>query len=321
MQAFIYRLEYAALRIVAGIVQLAPWSLARAITRVGGYLCWLLDRRERKVAAAANLRRAFPDMGFEEARRTVRRVYDHLADCVLDLLKLARLAGEEGGAELFETVGFEKLEDASRHTGIVLVTGHFGHWEVLGTAASLVGYPVQTVGRNFDNALIDEYVSQLRGLTGQRMLPRHGATLQMFRMLGEGANVGMLIDQDARRQGIFVDFFGRPASTTDVAGRLCVRTGAVAAFVYAERISGQNRFRIVCSDVVHPDPDAPAQSEVHRITQRLTRDLEDVVRRAPHQWLWLHRRWKTWPGKYENLGNGSRRGGRPPGRRALPGKE
>jgi len=321
MQALIHRLEYIGLRILAALIHVAPWGLVRAMARGCAWLAWLLDRRERKARAAENLRRAFPQMSPREANRTVRRVYRHLAECLFDLLKLAKLARQGDGARYFEAIGFEKLEDAARQTGVVFATGHFGHWEVLGTAASLLGYPVWTIGRNFDNALIDEYVRRVRGVTGQRMLPRHGATLQMFRSVREGENVGILIDQDARRHGIFVDFFGRPASTTDMAGRLCVRTGAPAAFVYAQRIPGQNRFRIVCADVIHPDPDAPPESEVRRITQRLTKDLEDVVRQAPQQWLWLHRRWKTWPGKYRKHAAPAREEERPESERNVSPRE
>ena len=281
------------------LFQALPWGVARRLAHAMAWGTWALDKGSRKREAVENLLRAFPQMRANEARRTVRRVYYHLADTVLDWLKLARLVGRGGGKDLFEFVGFEKVQEAARGKGIVFVTGHFGHWEALGIATPLAGYRIWTVGRSFDNELLDRYINRLRSVTGQQIVSSHGATRQVFRVLAEGTNVGVLIDQDARRHGIFVDYFGRPASTTDVAARLCLRTGSPAVFFYAERIPGQNRFRVVCTDVIEPLPGEERQAEVRRITQRLTSDLEEVVRRTPEQWLWLHRRWKTWPGKYD----------------------
>ncbi len=302
MRSVLYFLEYIAARVVIGLFQVMPLALGRAIARAWAFGTWAFDKRSRKEEAAENLRRAFPEMSEKDARRTVRRVYYHLADSVLDWLKLARLAGRPGAERLFETVGREKLDALPPGRPIVFVTGHFGDWEALGIAASLMGYPIWAVGRSFANERLDRYINRLRGVTGQHVVSKHGATLQVFRVLAEGTNVALLIDQDARQHGIFVDFFGRPASTTDLAARLSLRSGSPAVFVYACRLPGSFRFRIVCGDLVEPDPDADPAEEVHRITQRLTSDLEEAVRRMPEQWLWLHRRWKTWPGKYPARG-------------------
>jgi KDO2-lipid IV(A) lauroyltransferase len=307
LRSVIHLLEYLAARVVIGSFQVMPLPLGRVVARAWAFCTWGLDRRSRKLEAAENLRRAFPEMGEKDARRTVRRVYYHLADSVLDWLKLARVAARPGAERLFETVGRERLAQLPPGKPIVFVTGHFGDWEALGIASSLMGFPVWAVGRSFANERLDRYINRLRGVTGQHVVAKHGATLQVFHVLAEGTNVALLIDQDARQHGIFVDFFGRPASTTDLAARLSLRSGSPVAFVYAHRLPGRFRFRLVCSDLVEPDPEADQQAEVHRITQRLTKDLEDVVRRMPEQWLWLHRRWKTTPGKYRPRG---RRGAR-----------
>jgi KDO2-lipid IV(A) lauroyltransferase len=313
LRLLIHRLQYLGARALLGMIQMLPWGVARRMGRLGAWWSWTFDQPARKAMAAENLRLAFPEMDPRQVRRTVRGVYCHLADSIVDWLKLARLADRGRAADLFEIVGFEELQAASRGRGVVFVTGHFGHWEALGIAGGLVGFSSLAVGRSFENELLDDYIGRLRGTTGQRVVSKHGATLQLFRALAEGTNVALLIDQDARHHGIFVDFFGRPASTTDMAGRLCVRTGAPAVFVYAQRIPGRNRFRIVCADIVEARPGEDASSEVHRITQRLTRDLEEVVRQAPEQWLWLHRRWKTWPGKYNSHGARTAAGAPSPG--------
>lgn len=291
-------LMFVALRTVESFLRVLPWRTGRSVARLSGDLAYLLDRPQRKRNALANLMRAFPSLSRTEGKRTLRAVYGHVMESILDGLNFSRFAQHWDAADLLECVGFEKLDGLPRQTGVIFVTGHVGHWEVLGSASLLVGYPVWSMGRGLRHPLVDRYVRKLRESTGQRILPKRGALRSIIRLLRRGENVAFLIDQDARREGVFVDFFGRPASTTVSPARISIYTGAPIAFVYARRIGGQARFRVVLTDVVVPRRGNDARAEARRITQRLTRDLEEVVRQAPEQWLWLHRRWKTYPGKY-----------------------
>ena len=281
------------------LLQALPWRLARRVARLLGGLAYLLDVSGRKRLALANIRRAFPDISDREARRILRGVYCHFAAAVVDTANVCRFAGREQRDELFETVGFEKLRAMPRRTGVIFVTGHVGHWEVLGVASSLLGYPVWSIARRLKNPLIGRFLTRVREAMGQRTMVKEDAWRQIIRLLQRGESVAALIDQDVRSKGIFVDFFGRPASTAPSVARLAIRTGAPVAFVCARRVGSQNRFRIAVTDLITPQPERSRDQEVRRITQRLTQDLEDVVRQAPEQWLWLHRRWKTRPGDYE----------------------
>ncbi len=289
---------YALMRNVVAAVQVLPWRSGRALARGLGRVACVLDRSTRKANAEENLSRAFPELSKQEVKAIIRDVYPHLSTVLLEGLEFSRAVMRGQGRGLLETEGFEQLKEAGRQTGVVFVSGHFGQWEVLGAAAQLLGYPLWTVRRGFDNVFVEDYVRRLRKQRGQRMLGKHRVLRRMIRLVERGQNVAMLIDQDARRHGLLVDFFGRPASTTTAPARLALRTGAPVAVVYGRRIEGRNRFRIVLENVVRPDPDADYRSEVRRITQRITHDLENVIRRAPERWLWLHRRWKTYPGKY-----------------------
>jgi len=291
-------LLYAVTRVVMGVLLLLPWSVSRQVARGMGVLGYLLDRASRKDTARYNLRMAFPSWDDAQVVRTLRRVYMHLSESLVDSYRFLHAAQHGRTGDLLECVGMERLSEVPKDRGIIFVTGHFGHWEVMGAAAGFIGHPVWTVGRRFRNEFMDGYVTRLREGTGQQMIDKHGAPGRMLRLLRRGDNVAFMIDQDVRRNGIFVDFMGRPASTTPAAARMALRTGAPIAFVVAERLDGQNRFRITLKDLVFVDGDGAADGEIHRITQRLTSDLEAVVREAPAKWLWLHRRWKTYPGKY-----------------------
>jgi KDO2-lipid IV(A) lauroyltransferase len=129
--------------------------------------------------------------------------------------------------------------------------------------------------------------------------------------------VALLIDQDARREGIFVDFMGSPASTHTSVARLSLATGSPIAFVYSVPEPRGLRFRVEITDVVRPRPDADEDTEIFRMTQRLTSDLERVIRKYPEHWLWTQKRWKTYPGKFER-GKRPRRGILHPDREPTP---
>ncbi|MFO8008032.1 MAG: lysophospholipid acyltransferase family protein [Candidatus Brocadiia bacterium] len=291
-------LAYAAARNICAAAVALPWHVGRAVGRLSGHLAYVLDRRSRKQNAVRNIVRAMPGLNRAQARRLVREVYCHLGEALLDALQFARRLEGRSCNGLVHTSGFAQLDGRTRKTGIIFVTGHYGHWEILGAAAQRLGYPVWSIRRGFDNVYLDRYVARLRERTGQHVLGKHGFLRHMVRLVESGRNVGLLVDQDARRHGIFVDFFGRPASTTTAAARVAVRTGAPVAFVRARRLGRQDNFQVAVDDVIHPRPDADPRAEVRRITERMTRDLEEAVRETPEQWLWLHRRWKTYPGKY-----------------------
>ena len=292
---------YAFARTVFTCLRVLPWETGRKACRNLGRLFFRLDRSRRKANAIENLCRAFPAAGRSEARRLLRASYAHLLSSVLDALHFVRLVGRRPLESLLETEGFEKLPDPSCGLGVMFVTGHIGHWEVMGAAAAALGYPVWTMTRPSRNPFLRRYVARLRSQTHQHTLHRHGSLRRMLQLLRTGRHVALLIDQDARRHGVFVDFFGRPASTTPAPAMIALRAGAPVVFVHARRVRGGNRFRVTVEDVVWPDPEAGKREEIHRITQRITRDLEEVVRRAPEEWLWLHRRWKTDPDKHRKM--------------------
>jgi len=286
---------YLVARTSLAILQALPWSVARVVARYPADVTRLLDRRERKQMALANLRAAFPDLKEAEIRRILRNVYRHFSEAVVDSANVSRRAARGDYEGLFELEGFEKVRDVPEGRGIIFVTGHFGQFEVLGLASPLIGLPVWSIARDTSNPYLARHVRRMRQSSGQKTLEKEDSWREVLRLLRRGEHTALLIDQDARRKGIFVDFFGRPASTAPSAGRLAVYTGSPAAFTYARRIPGQNRFRLVLKDLIFPRPDADPAAEVHRITQRLTHDLEEEIRKAPQEWLWLHRRWKTKP--------------------------
>ncbi len=298
----IYAAQYAVVRALAAVTFALPWDVARRGARIMGFLFFVVDRRRRKLRAVDNILRAFPRMDVPDAWRMLRSVYIELSESTLDGVRVLGALRSEPPEKLIELEGFEKLSDLDRGSGVVLVSGHVGCWEALTALPMLTGRPLWTLARGFRNPWIDRYVQRLRAVTGQGVLDKHGNVLRLFHLLRQGADVGLLIDQDARRHGVFVDFFGRPASTHHLAARLCLRARVPAALISAHRIPGRNRVRIVCQKVIRPRPDGEWRKEVVRITAEITSALEELIRKKPEAWLWSHRRWKTYPGKYGTAG-------------------
>jgi KDO2-lipid IV(A) lauroyltransferase len=195
--------------------------------------------------------------------------------------------------------GFDPAEISGR--GVIFVTAHMGSWEVLGALSALVGYPLWSLARPLDNPLLDRLVVRHREQHGQHILDRRGAILHAMRLLRAGEHVAFLVDQDARRRGVFVPFFGRPASTVASVARLSIATGAPVVFCYALRETDELRFKVYVDGPLWPDPGVPRDEEIVRITATFTRWIEQAVRKSPERWLWLHRRWKTVPTEEQML--------------------
>jgi KDO2-lipid IV(A) lauroyltransferase len=259
---------------------------------------YLFDKPSRKRRMARDIGDAFPEFTRSQISKIVLDCYRSVSESLIDSRNFMRFARPDTIRDLVEIEGKELLDGLGRKGGIVFATGHFGCWEMLGAASALIGYPAANIARPRNNPVLNKYIRKLREASGQRILEKKGSMREAINGLRNGLNVGFLIDQDARRHGIFLDFFGKPASTLTGVVRIAIYTGAPMVFIYSRRIPGQNRFRVVFQDVIQPRHDVGTREEVFRIAQRFTKDLEDVVRQWPSEWLWLHSRWKSYPGKY-----------------------
>jgi KDO2-lipid IV(A) lauroyltransferase len=181
---------------------------------------------------------------------------------------------------------------------VVFVTGHVGLWEMCGLGYTAHGYRLYSIARPLDNERINSLVDGVRERFGQRILAKRGALVAALRALREGISVGMLLDQDAGKHGVFVPLFGRPASTLPTAAEIALRSGArlVCSATWRDESAGVHRLRlgrIITVSRWKGPRDEHYDAEVRRITAEYTAEIEAAVREHPEQWLWLHRRWKT----------------------------
>jgi KDO2-lipid IV(A) lauroyltransferase len=264
--------------------------------RLGGALGRLAYRPLgiRRALVESQLRAAFPERSDDWILAMAAGSYAHLGREGLAMLRLSKLSPEEVRART-GLDGLERfLEAVAEGRGVVMVTGHLGNWEIGGAALAVRGVPIDVVAQRQSNPLFDRMVVETRARLGMRVIPRGRATRQGLRSLRAGRVVAFVADQDARRAGDFVPFFGRLASTHRGPALLALRTGAPLFVGLGMLRTPEGGYHARIEEVV-VDREGEVDEVVYRLTAAFTARLEAGVRIAPDQYFWQHRRWKSRP--------------------------
>jgi KDO2-lipid IV(A) lauroyltransferase len=285
-----HRLEHVSVVVIRAAVRWWPWWLVRAIGRLLGVLYYLVDGRRRRVTLD-NLGRAFPWRSPRDRRTIARHVFAHFGRLLFDILKFSSLSREEMLRRV-EWDGDERVRQAqAQGKGYLLVTGHFGFWEIQAVVHGLRLGPIGVLARPLDNPRLNVMLEQVRQATGNTVIYRRGAMRRALRHLHANLGVGMLIDQHVHTpDAVFVEFFDRPVATTSSLARLALRTGAPVVPLFAVPLA-DGRYRMIYEHPVEPPRDESSE-EIQAFMQRCTDVLEMYVRRYPELWLWMHRRWR-----------------------------
>jgi KDO2-lipid IV(A) lauroyltransferase len=293
---FVDRLQYLALRFVSMILHSFPVDANLRTASLIGTLMYRFDRRHRE-RALANLRRSFPEMSERRREQLALRSHQDLVKLGVEVLFTTRLVHLDTWAKYIELENFREAVGLllRKDQGLIMLTGHYGTWEVLGYLLATLGFHTTSIARPLDNPYVNDWVLGVRERQGQRIIDKNGATSEVIDVLTKKGAVGFIADQNAGSKGIFVDFFGRKASTYKSIGLIAMQFDVPVVIGYARRDPNRFHFTVGVQDIIYP-PDWKDQPDPLRyITQRYTTALEDVVRAEPGQYLWVHRRWKTRP--------------------------
>lgn len=287
---------YLFVRAVVALIQALPPALARQLACALARVAFRVDRRHREVAKE-NLRHAFPQRYSEsELDALVLRVYTHFLTLVMEIALLPRKLHVDNWRQYIELVGSDRTLDAlTSGRPLLIVTGHFGNWEMAGFAIGLLGFKTFAVARVLDNPHLERFLKQFRQKTGQKILAKKGDFDQLQEHLEQGAVVATLADQDAGPRGMFVDYFGRPASTFKSIALLSMQYQVPILVIGVPKVGEPMKYQVIAADFIDPAEFADRADAARAITQRFTTALEGVVRRYPEQYFWLHRRWKHQP--------------------------
>ena len=289
------RLQFALAWALIKTLRVLPRGMARAMAAIGVRLL-LFALPKLKKTAEFNLRLAFPQWTGAQRRLTLKKMTRNLGWMAAEF---ARMPGYT--KENIETVvildGQENfLAGHSRGKGVLYLTGHIGAWELSSFAHALYGFPLHYMARPLDNKPLDALVNQYRGLSGNKPIFKNESARVMLRILKEAGTVGILADQNTMPgEGAFVDFFGTPACTTTGIARVALHTDAAVVPGYAYWDENLRKYRLRFEPPVELVRTGDAERDVVENTQRFTKVIEDIVRRYPEQWVWIHARWKTRP--------------------------
>jgi Kdo2-lipid IVA lauroyltransferase/acyltransferase len=278
--------------------RLFPRKLFLKLGKEFGSLAYLLDQRHRKIALS-NISKALPELSKEEGVKTIRECYRYFGMYLFDLLHSIRGYRPEF-LEKCEYDGLEHLAAAyAKKKGVLLYTAHYGAWEVNAQANSYKGFPLNVIARRLDNPYLEKLLTKFRTRTGSGVIDKKDGFRPMLRTLKEGKGIAILIDQNVTTEDrVFVNFFGRPASTTPALALLKLKTDADIIPCFAFPLpDGRYRFRYC--DPVQVDLTGDRKEDIFRITQACTKIIENEIRQQPQYWLWMHRRWKTQPSTKE----------------------
>jgi KDO2-lipid IV(A) lauroyltransferase len=257
----------------------------------------VLDRRHRRIALT-NLRLCFPERSHREHVRILRGMWRNLGWMAAECCQMRRLSPETVGrwVEIDDPERWGAVVARYGRGGVLVLTGHFGNWELFAYAQGLYGYPVHMVYRALRNPRIDEFVARVRRAAGTATVRKSVGGAGIVGAVRGGALIVIPSDQNAtRRLGTFVDFFGVPASSNTGLARLALRTGLPVVPAFLVREGRRARHRIVVGPPLEIQRTGDREADIRENTRRCQRILEDMIRRHPEHWLWVHKRWRTRP--------------------------
>lgn len=287
-------LVYVVVRVLICVAQAVRIETGQAVAR---FLAWFFDEvlRLRRGVIDDNLCHAFPEWSDEKRRRLARRMWEHLFVLVLEVAHSPRKIHETNWRDYISLKDHERLVRMllgdDRPT--LIVTAHFGNFEVAGYVLGLLGFPTYTVARTLDNPFLDRFLNDFRGKTGQYIIPKNGGYDQILAVLGQGKTMTLLADQHAGDKGCWVEFFGRQASAHKAIALLALDNDCPVIVSSARRVDDRPlHVELAISAIADTRELRDELGTIGNVTQWYTSRLEDMIRQSPEQYWWIHRRWK-----------------------------
>lgn len=288
---FINYLEYAIFLLLNLVTKAVPRRLALKLgAAIGGCTPYLMPKRRE--TAYNNLQRAFPEKTEAEISSIMKQMFRHLGKSAIEMLLVDTFNAYRDLERFFEFHGLEHLRQAyDLDRGVLIVSGHIGFWEVGTFFLGALGYPADFVAKRMRNPYIGRHFEKLREAGGGRVIDARQGARKIVRSLAEKRVVCVLLDQHTSpKTSVKVDFFGRPVYTTPIITQIARKYDVPIVPMFSYRTE-DDRYQIYCEPPIRFANDHDPESIVEQ-TALLTARIEAAVRKAPHQWFWVHRRWR-----------------------------
>ncbi len=288
-------LGYVLMRVALFILFLFPVSWCHRFGRFLGRLMWKHYKRGR-IRAMDNLRASYPEKDIEWLEATGKRSFEQLVMLAIDVMFTPRLVEKDNWTDYARVINIERAKWMMKENkGMLMLTGHYGNFEIMGYMLGLFGFEVYSIARPLDNPYINDYLYGIRQRKGQKIINKKGATEEMTQLAEAGATLCFISDQDAGRKGVFVDFFGRKASSYKSIGLLAMQYNLPIGIGVCRRVNDAFSFEIEVGRIIMPSEWAEKEKPLDWVTAEYNKELENLICKDPTQYWWLHRRWKTRP--------------------------
>lgn len=290
MQAFL-------LSIISRLIQWLPYQICCLIAYLLGFILFSIIRIRRNIVLQ-QIEKCFKNQySHREIREIARKSYYHYVLFLLEFIRLPRFTPNELKENL-TMHGIENIKAAYKQKrGILIASGHIGLWELGAAALSAHGYPGKVYAQPIHNIVINQWINNIRASHYIQVISKKFAIRHIIQFIEQNGIVGLLLDQDARRHGIFVPFLGSPSSTFQGPAYISIRANCPIIPCFVIRRWDNRKFDVYIEPAIEPDLTQPESYEIERITKILNSILESYIYKYPEQYFWFHRRWKTIPDK------------------------
>jgi len=288
-------IEYAAVWLIVKGLGMLPRRTARSIgAGITRFIYALLPRLQK--TAQINLRIAFPECSEAQRHIIIRGMLRNLGRMAAEFARFPKY-NRNNIEQIVVLDGHENfLKGQRRGKGVLYLTGHIGTWELSSFAHALYGFPLHYMARPIENSRIDALVNRYRSLSGNQPIFKNESARVTLKVLKEAGTIGILADQNTMpSEAIFVDFFGKAASTTTGIARLALHTDAAVVPGYAVWDERLGKYCLRFEPPVELIRTGDSERDILENTQKFTKVLEDIIRKYPDQWVWVHGRWNTRP--------------------------
>ncbi len=266
-----------------------------------GQLLHRFNKRHRE-RGITHLTMAFPDKSRDEIEQINAQMFEHFVRIIVEVMHTPRLVTPDNWPQTASIPDFSRpLEILNARRPAILLTGHVGNWEMLGTLMAVIGFKLNAIARPIDNPLINDWLLGIREKRGLKVITKWRATDVMLDVLDSGGILAFIADQNAGDKGLFVPFFGKLASTYKSIGLLAIQKNVPIICGCCHRVGTGYKYRMSVPDIIEPEDWAEKRDPLYYVTARYMRAIEGMVRLCPPQYLWMHRRWKSRP-RFERLG-------------------
>lgn len=283
--------------ITAKLIGLCVSHLPRSVALVlGGWLGMLAYyfASEQRTLSYKHIHQSLDLSNEHQVKGIAKNCFVNLGKTVVEFMQFPRMDGEMI-RKYIKFQGVEHVENAiAQGQGAILITGHFGNWELLAASISAVIAPVTPIVREVRSPRLNKMVNSFRQRAGYSTIDRDTGIRQALRCIRQNGLLGIVADVDTTVNGVFVDFFGQPAYTPYSPVAFALKTGAPIIPTFIVR-QPDNTHLVIIEPPLKLESRDQKEQELIVNTQNFTKIIESYIRKYPEQWIWMHRRWKTQP--------------------------